>query len=183
MKYNDYPDKYPNQIIEKLNLAYENKFIKDDKQDIKDDFFNISSLSMVDKSVTIASESRCQLEGMLVNLLESLKRCEELLVKIKHFDKTNKNLAEYIEKTKNNKIEIANCCYNKYDIQCDYYATYTPSFNACCSNYCSCELDVIEQLLCLCNCKGFPLNRNILFNLIFCRLNCLKGIIEKYSLK
>ncbi len=182
VKYNDYPDKYPEQIIEKLNTAYSN-FNLDNKEAQKVE--NIaSSLSLIDHKVEISSESKCELDGKLINLLEKLNKCEGLLHEIKKMDKSNKKIIDdYIQKTKNNKIEIFNCCYNNQDISCDYYATCSPSFHACCSNYCVCECDVLEQLMSLwgtCNCM--PINQTILINLINCRLSCLKGIICKYAL-
>ncbi len=178
VKYNDYPDKYPEQIIEKLNLAYKNV----NTEGVNDDFFKVEGLSLVNNKVEISAESKCELESHLINLLEGLNRCEGYLLEIKQFDKSNKKvISNYIDKTKNNKIEIYNCCYNKQDISCDYYATHSPSFNACCANYCACELDVLEQLLGLCACECFPINRRVLFNILQCRFACLKGIICKYS--
>ena len=183
MPYNDYPENYPNQIIEKLNLAYK----KQKETDVKvfnNNFFQLHE-TMLDKTVEIAGETRCELESLLVNLIESLNNCERWLNNIKLADKNNKkNLTNLIEITQKNKVEIANCCNNQYDIECDYYATTCPrnNFSKCCANYCSCEIDVIEQLLFLCLCRGFPFDRSRLLGLMQSRIDCLKSIVHKYAL-
>ncbi len=187
MKYNDYPDKYPSEIIAKLNMAYKKVSAQGltenaDVTAFNKDFFNVNSLSLVDNKVEIEGESKCELEGKLVNLLECLNKCEGYLIEIKNFDKANKkHISKLITTTQANKVELYNCCYNKQDISCDYYATTSPSFNACCANYCMCELDILEQLLGLCACGSLPLNRALLLNMMSARFACFKQILCTYA--
>ena len=183
MQYNDYPENYPNQIIEKLNLAYK-KHNETDVKTFNSEFFARRG-EMLDKTVEISSESRCELEGLLVNLMEGLNLCESHLNQLRKNDKHNKKmLSSLIETTQQNKVEISRCCRNNYDIDCDYYATFCPpnNFGRCCANYCHHEIDVLEQLLFLCMSRGFPFDRTRLLTLTKDRLECLKSIINKYAL-
>ena len=185
MKYNDYPDKYPNRIIEKLNTAYQNNLKTNvmAKENFEKSFFESKVETLVNKSVEISADCKCELEGIFVNILEQLQRCQCYFTELKQRDKKNKvQLNSLMQKTYENSVQIAGCCYENYNVSCDYYATHSRSFNACCANYCCCEIDIIDQLLCLCGRSCFPINRGELLKIINCRMDCLKFVFNNYTL-
>ena len=114
----------------------------------------------------------------LEDIFRLLNYCEEFFKWLEGKDNNFKDIKELINQTQKDKVMAESCCGRR---GLDYrYGCCEKDFNKNCSNYCKCEMEILDKIIKLLTLRNSIVDKECMIRLAKNRMDMLRLIFGKY---
>ena len=139
--------------------------------------FNENTVTTLSGQVEVCELSELRQRAELTDIFAKLKYCESFFKWLENQDSSFEELESIIIHTKNDQITALSCC-GRHGL--DYKYACADDFHGSCSNYCRCEMEVIDKIIKLMSLKNSIVDKNCMITLLKSRMEILRLVFGKY---